>query len=267
MGKPDKRKKQVATATTPTAATTATAPRLPHSTPGHLERIDQAVAIAMALPAEHVRRPALPIGELLRDARTVAAAADTWRDALVARGLADSLASDLVARADALSQAQAMWLAERSRGLKATASTLALREAEALRAEASAILGLALRRSRDGQARLDALSWGEAIADIVADLDALATLARDADLALAAVNEDAEALARELDKARKAVENAAAKDAGRIVSSSKDTRDRLAVLVEDAIDEIRAFAAVAFRADPHNERRGAFAAVGTRRSR
>jgi len=260
MGKPEKRKKHHA----PPATTTTT---LPHSTPGHLERIDQAVAIAQALPAEHVRRPALPIGDLLRDARTVAAAAETWRDALVARGLADSLASDLVARADALSQAQAMWLAERSRGLKATASTLALREAEALRSEATAILGLALRRSRDGQARLDAVSHGEGIADIVADLEALAALARDADLALAAINEDAESLARGLDKAKKAVESAAAKEGGRLVSSSKDTRDRLAVLVEDAIDEIRAFAAVAFRADPTNERRGAFAPVGTRRAR
>lgn len=259
MGKPDKRKKQV--------TTTAAPPRLPHSTPGHLERIDHAVAIAMALPAEHVRRPSLPISELLRDARSVAAAADTWRDALVARGLPENLAHDLVARADALSQAQAMWLAERSRGLKASASTLALREAEALRSEASAILGLALRRSRDGQVRLDALSWGEGIADIVADLEALAALARDADLALAAVNEDAEALARALTKAKKAVESAAARGAGRVVSSSKDVRDRLAVLVEDAIDEIRAFAAVAFRADPNNERRGAFAAVGTRRPR
>lgn len=260
MGKPDKRKKDA-------TKTTTAPPRLPHSTPGHLEHIDQALAIAMALPAEHVRRPALPIGELLRDARSVAAAAETWRDALVARGLAENLAHDLVARADALSQAQAMWLAERSRGLKASASTLALREAEALRSEASAILGLALRRSRDGQARLDALGWGEGIADIVADLEALAALARDADLALAAVNEDAEALARALTKAKKAVENAAARDAGRVVSSSKDARDRLAVLVEDAIDEIRAFAAVAFRADPNNERRGAFAAVGMRRPR
>jgi hypothetical protein len=258
-GKPEKRKKH--------NAPPPTTPRLPHSTPGHLERIDQALAIAQALPAEHVRRPALPIGDLLRDARTVAAAADAWREALVARGLADSLASDLVARADALSQAQAMWLAERSRGLKASASTLALREAEALRSEATAVLGLALRRSRDGQARLDGITHGEGIADIVADLAALADLARDADLALAAINEDAEALARGLEKAKKAVENAAARDGGRIVSSSKDTRDRLAVLVEDAIDEIRAFAAVAFRADPTNERRGAFAPVGTRRAR
>ena len=260
MVKPDKRRKDHAPAA-------ATATRLPHSTPGHVERIDQAVAIAMALPAEHVRRPTLPVGDLLRDARTVAAAADAWRDALVARGLADTLASDLVARADALSQAQAMWLAERSRGLKASASTLALREAEGLRSEASAIVGLALRRSRDGMARLDAVTWGEGIADIVSDLDALAALARDADLALAAINEDAEALARSLDKARKAVESAAAKHGGRVVSSSKDTRDRLAVLVEDAIDEIRAFAAVAFRADPTNERRGAFAPIGLRRAR
>lgn len=262
MGKPEKRKKHQAPPASPPTTT-----RLPHSTPGHLERIAQAVAIAQALPAEHVRRPALPIGDLLRDARTVAAAADRWRDALLARGLADSIASDLVARADALSQAQAMWLAERSRGLKASASTLALREAEALRSEVAAVLELALRRSRDGQARLDAVTHGEGIADIVADLAALADLARDADLALAAINEDAGSLARNLAKVKAAVDAAAARDGGRVVSSSKDTRDRLAVLVEDAIDEIRAFAAVAFRADPTNERRGDFAPVGTRRPR
>lgn len=233
--------------------------------PGHAERIDQAVTIALALPAPLMRRPGLPVEELLREARMVAAAARAHLDALVSRGLAASIADDLVARADALSQAQAMWLAERSRGLKATASTLVLREAEALRAEAVAVLGLALRRSRDGWARLDEIGHGEGIADLVTDLAALSVLARDADLPLEEINEDASALATRLDKARKAVEGAIAKDGGSVVSSSKDVRDRLSVLVEDAIDEVRAFAAVAFRADPTNERRGAFASLAVRR--
>jgi hypothetical protein len=259
MGKSEKHKK--------VAHTAAPSMQLPHSTPSHLARIDQALAIAHALPAELVRRPSLPIADLLRDARSIAAAADTWRDALVARGLSEHLASDLVARADALSQAQAMWLAERSRGLKATGSALVLREAEVLRSDVIAIVGLALRRSPDGLARLDALTNGEGIVDLLADLSTLAELVRDASLALAAINEDAASLAHALEKTRKVVHSAVAKDAGDVLSSSKDTRDRLAVLVEDAIDEIRAFAAVAFRSDPTQERRGAFATVGLRAAR
>jgi hypothetical protein len=263
MGKSDKHKK----AAPAPSLTTPPTKKLPHSTPSHLARIDQALAIAQALPAELVRRPSLPVTELLRDARSVAAAAETWRDALVARGLSEHLASDLVARADALSQAQAMWLAERSRGLKATGSTLVLREAELLRSDVLALLALALRRSRDGLARLEALTNGEGIADLLRDLETLAHLVRDAAVALAAINEDAAALGRAIEKAHKAVHSAVSKEAGDVLSSSKDTRDRLAVLVEDGIDEVRAFAAVAFRNDPTQDRRGAFVTVSLRHAR
>lgn len=265
MGKKadEKRNKNRKTATSATDEVAAV--RLPHSTPGHVERIDQAVLIALALPASFVTRPDLPVEDLLRDARAVAGAATAHLEVLVARGLGEALPGDLIARADALSQAQAMWLAERSRGLKATASALVLREAERVRADAIAVLGLALRRSRDGLARLDTLGHGEGTADLIADLAALASLARDADLALADINDDADGFAASLDKSRRTIEQAIDGDAARVVSTSKDLRDRLAILVEDAIDEIRAFAAVAFRGDATWDRRGAFSPVGLRR--
>jgi len=236
--------------------------RLPHSTPRHLRSIDHAVAIAMALPGHLVRRPSAPVEALLRDARTVSAAAREHLAALVARGMGEGAADELVARADALSQAQAMWLTDRSRGLCKDASSLLLREAEGLLADAVAVLTLALRKSREGQERLASLSGGEGILELVDDLKRTAALVRAADDALFAINEDAASLAKELDRARKRVESAVIDDeAASIVSPSKDSRDRLAVLVEDAIDEVRAFAFVAFRADPTTARRGAFATV------
>ena len=110
--------------------------------------------------------------------------------------------------------------------------------------------------------RFDALTDGEGIADLIADLKQLAQLVIDAELALELVNEDPDALAAALEKARKKVAAALINDhAGRTISANKDVRDRLAVLVEDAIDEIRAFAAVAFHDDPTHERRGAFASL------
>jgi hypothetical protein len=239
---------------------------LPHSTPGHLQSIDHAVTVALALPAELLRRPTTAVEELLRDARAVAAAATLHREALVDRGLTAAMADELVARADALSQAQAMWLADRRRGLKNDVTAVLLKDAETLRSTTRAVVGLALRKSRDGQIRLDAISGGEGIADLVDDLAKLSRLVKDADMALELINEDPVALASTLDKVRRKVEGSMLDDdAGRIVSGSKDLRDRLAVLVEDAIDEIRAFAAVAFHNDTTHERRGAFASLAPRR--
>jgi hypothetical protein len=255
-GKKSKRAEHRAEADAPRAV------RLPHSTPEHLSNIEHAVAIAMAMPAHSVKSPRVPVAELLRDARSVASAATVHHDALVERGLPAQLAEELVARADALSQAQALWLADRRRGLKADATAVLLRDAEILRADAMAILGLALRKSRDGQARLADVGGGEGIAELLADLSTLSTLAKDAEGALTDINEVGSDWERALDKARKGVAAAASGGEARVVSSNKDLRDRLAVLVSDAIDEVRAFAAVAFRHDGDGARRGAFAVVG-----
>jgi hypothetical protein len=238
---------------------------LPHSTPAHEARIDRARALARALPAVAVHEPVRRTTDLLRDARSVAAACRVHGAGLAARGLPAHAADDLVARADALSQAQALWLADRRSGLRAEATAVLLADADALRDDAIAVAALALRKSRDGQERLASLRDGEGIADLIADLVDLAALARDAADAFEDVNEDPAALeSRLLKTARKldaALSNA---DAGHVVSSAKDLRDRLAVLVEDALDEVRAFAAVAFRADADNVRRGAFAALSPR---
>jgi hypothetical protein len=257
MGKKNKDKQ--------TSTTTGT---LPHSTPEHEARIGRARALARALPAGAVPEPGRRTAVLLRDARAVAAACVAHADALSARGLPGDLPADLVARADALSQAQALWLADRRSGLRAESTAVLLHDADELRDDAVAVAGLALRKSRDGQLRLAALRDGEGIADLIADLRDLAALARDAVDAFADVNEDAGALATRLTRMRKKLEDALAEDdAGQVVSSAKDLRDRLSVLVEDALDEIRAFAAVAFRADGDNSRRGAFALVSPRAPR
>jgi hypothetical protein len=238
---------------------------LPHSTPAHEARIDRARALARALPAVAVHEPVRRTADLLRDARMLVAACRVHADALAARGLPGHAADDLVARADALSQAQALWLADRRSGLRAEATAVLLADADALRDEAVAVAGLALRKSRDGQERLASLRDGEGIADLIADLADLAALARDAADAFNDVNEDPTALESRLSKTVRKLESALADaDAGHVVSSAKDLRDRLAVLVEDALDEVRAFAAVAFRADADNARRGAFASLSPR---
>ena len=238
---------------------------LPHSTPAHEARIDRVRSLARALPASAVHEPARRTTDLLRDARSLASACRVHADALAARGLPAGAADDLVARADALSQAQALWLADRRSGLRAESTAVLLADADTLRDEAIAVAGLALRRSRDGLERLRALRDGEGIGDLIRDLLDLAALARDAAEAFEDVNEDPAALEARLTRtARKLDAALTAVDAGHVVSSAKDLRDRLAVLVEDSLDEIRAFAAVAFRADADNARRGAFASLSLR---
>lgn len=245
--------------------TPATAPALPHSTPAHEARIESALALARALPAAAIVEPARRTTELLRDARAIAAACRLHGPALASRGLPRHATDDLVARADALSQAQALWLADRRSGLRNESTAVLLAEADALRDDVAALSGLALRKSRDGLERLASLRDGEGISELIADLRDLAALARDASSAFEDVHEDPAALEQRLLSTSRKLETAlAADDAGHVLSSAKDLRDRLAVLVEDAIDEIRAFAAVAFRADIDNTRRGAFAVLPPR---
>jgi hypothetical protein len=246
-------------------STSSSTSSLPHSTPAHEARIDRARALARALPSQAVHEPVRRTADLLRDARSVASACRLHAAALAARGLPAQAADDLVARADALSQAQALWLADRRSGLRTEATAALLADADALRDEAVAIAALALRKSRDGQERLASLRDGEGIADLIRDLVDLAALARDAADAFEDINEDPAALHARLTKTCRKLDAAlAAADAGHVVSSAKDLRDRLAVLVEDSLDEIRAFAAVAFRADGDNARRGAFASLSPR---
>ena len=244
---------------------TSTSPR---NSAEHITAVYTALQLADALPSESVKSPDGSVEEVLRDARQLAAATRAYEADLIARGLSPSMATVLEARADALSQTQALWMADRRKGLRKESTAALIAEAEEARADVLAVADLALRRSRDGLARLANIREGEGLADLAADLRDLAVLVRDADDAFAIVNEDADALADRLKKLSKKLNEALAdEDAGRVVSSSKDRRDRLVVLVKDAIEEVRAYARVAFRKDTTNERRGAFMSVAARRKK
>ena len=234
----------------------------------HVAAVYVALQLADALPSESIKPPNGSVEELLRDARQLAAATRAHEADLIARGLSPMMAGTLEARADALSQTQALWMADRRKGLRKESTAALIAEAEEARADVLAIADLALRRSRDGLARLANIREGEGLADLAADLRDLSVLVADAEDAFAGVNEDADLLADRLKKLGKKLADALDdEDGGRVVSSSKDRRDRLVVLVKDAIEEVRAYARVAFRKDGSNERRGAFTTVAARRKR
>ncbi|MDP2343386.1 MAG: hypothetical protein Q8O67_20680 [Deltaproteobacteria bacterium] len=248
--------------------TSKQAPTSSRNSAEHHAAVFVALQLADALPSESVKAPDASVEELLRDARQLAAATREHQDELIARGLAPNMAATLEARADALSQTQALWMADRRKGLRKESTAALIAEAEEARRDALAIADLALRRSRDGLARLANIREGEGLADLAADLRDLSALVSDAGDAFALVNEDADVLSDRLKKlGKKLTEALASEDAGRVVSSSKDRRDRLVVLVKDAIEEVRAYARVVFRKDSTNERRGAFITVAARRKR
>ncbi len=234
----------------------------------HVAAVYVALQLADALPSESLKPPDGSVEELLRDARQIAAAARAHEAELVARGLSPTMAGVLEARADALSQTQALWMADRRKGLRKESTAALIAEAEEARADVLAVADLALRRSRDGLGRLANIREGEGLADLAADLRDLAGLVSDAEDAFALVNEDAVLVSDRLKKLGKKLSDALAdEDGGRVVSSSRDRRDRLVVLVRDALEEVRAYARVAFRKDFTNERRGAFTSVAARRRR
>jgi hypothetical protein len=218
-----------------------------------------------ALPVDAVRIPGMPVPVFVDEGHSAVAAAREHREVLEAAGMPAELPERLAEALAALASSQALWQAENVRGRSPELRELVV-AAEALRADALAAGDLALRRNPEGLRRLSTIREGDGLPDLLADLTGLALLVGDARPHFESVKIDAPALAKTLEEtAARLRSQLGREDAAKSLSRAKESRDRMYSLCVEALEDVRAFAAYAFRNDRGNQRRVPFLSAHARR--
>ncbi|HEU4536935.1 MAG TPA: hypothetical protein VFS00_22590 [Polyangiaceae bacterium] len=203
-----------------------------------------------ALPEDAVRPPPIPVDRMSSEALTLSLTAQPVRTQLLAKGLDPALLERLPVLAHALTEAQAQ--VNVLRGAQRGQDELAL-EAEAtdLRAELIADGRFGLRQRVEAQAALDRVQEGTGVDDLMQDLKDLAAIADRYAPEFEAIGvapkvkaARARALAAKLE-----IAVATRRAADRSEYQAMNTRDRAATLLAEAMSEVRAAGAYAFRKD------------------
>ncbi|MBI3070757.1 MAG: hypothetical protein HYY84_01390 [Deltaproteobacteria bacterium] len=205
--------------------------------------LDKIRRTLLAIPADKVRAPTMPIDVYVGEVLSTLAAARTHRPRFEAINFPEKWFAQAEDGAQALIEAQAHWRASREAGRSPAFRDLVAR-ARALRAELLATAGYAFRNDQAMQKRLSAIREGRTTADLAQDLSDLAALYDDNRPAFEAVGYDLAicdqvlAMREELLKAHAvaAADNAAAQTS---MSDAKRVRNRAFTWVDEALAEIR----------------------------
>jgi hypothetical protein len=216
------------------------------------ESLEALKATLMALAAEDVDEPRLPMATALQEAN------DLWTcasDPKVSAALGDvGIERDALARLrqaiDAAREAQSQWAVVRD-GSKSEAQREREKRGERLRSDMLAASRWSLREDRVALGTLSAIAVGEGVADLIQDLNDLAELvsrkrqafAGDTTFDAARAAEEARSLASEL---------AAGTSSERLVgdqAAAKALRDRAYTHLDDLVAELREAGQYAFRKD------------------
>lgn len=207
--------------------------------------------LAEALPEAEVGPPVMPPAHLVAEALALAEVAEANREALASVQLDPALIPRLTIGAHALAKAHAELTI--LRGSKRSEAEVALEAlASELRSDMVADARFALRKDRAAQRAIDEIQEGEGLDDLVQDLKSLAALVDKHAARIEAVGASARA---NIERARRCAREleahvAARRTADREEIAAKELRDRVATLLADAMSEVRAAGAYAFRKQP-----------------
>ena len=230
--------------------------------------LDALRSTLLAMPSTDIDQPDLPVAVVLQEAhdlRTLCADPQV-RERLVSVGLQAVTLDTLAVAEGALRVAQSEWVVSRDRSKDDAQKAREARGME-LRAELAAAVRWNLRAERKALAVLGAIQEGEGVADLVQDLDDLATLivqhlpafASDQSFDAPARAEEARTLAAEIRAGLSKSRQPGAQEA------SKDLRDRAFSYLDDLKTRVRESARYAYRRDPAFSAR--FASAHKRRLR
>jgi len=211
-----------------------------------------------ALTPDQLRTPGLPMAAALQEAHDLLTLChgEQVKAALIDVGQDPQFTTDLEQRLAAAREAQSQWVAVRDR-TKSTALVGLEGRAATLRRDLLAAGRFNLRRDREAQAVLSAISQGETVADLVQDLLDLATLFEqhaaafasdqsfDVAAGVAEAREVAQALSASVSDERLDPEP----------SGTRELRDRAFTYLDDLVSEIRAAGRYAFRREVELARR------------
>lgn len=209
-------------------------------------------ATLLALPAEDVVEPSIPVANLVQEAHTLSAFINAEaRAQLLAVGASSAALESLPLAENALREAQSQWTIERDRN-KAEAQKQREVSAALLRTDLVAGCRWNLRADNQAQATLDAIQENEGVPDLIQDLSDLAVLI-DKHVATFA-NDSTFDPVTEAERARSAASELRAGMSTEALTTTqakaKDLRDRAYTFLTDLLSDIRQAGRYAFRRNP-----------------
>lgn len=207
----------------------------------------------LAIDASDVDQPDIPVATVLQEAHELNALLreERVRARLLAVGVHDGAFAQLPVAEGALRAAQSEWTVARDRN-KSDAQKDREARGLALRSELVAAVRWNLREDRKAMAVLSAVQEGEGVADLVQDLEDLATLitvhleafTRDQSFDAPAQAESARGLAAEIRSGLAESKQTTPQ------SAAKELRDRAYTYLDDLTERVREAGRYVFRRDP-----------------
>ncbi len=206
-----------------------------------------------AMPAEEVEAPDMPVANVVQEANDLYVLLnenDPIRTRLVKVGLEESTVPALRQATGALQEAQSRWRMIRS-GKKGKAQRQLEARANARKLDLLAACRWNLRKDDKASATVSAISEGDGTADLVQDLNDLATLMGSR---LAAFTTDEtfdadEAIAEARRLAQEVRQGTSEERAEQARGEAKDLRDKAFTHLSDLVDDVREAGRYAYRGD------------------
>jgi hypothetical protein len=231
----------------------------------HLQVMQGIKERAEAIAEEDVLEPELPVMIFIKEVGIAASGAREHFLDLAKVGFKESMIQTLEADLAALSSAQALWNTER-RGGRSEAAQQIVDECEECRLDLLSASDLALRKQAAGQRRISLIREGEGLADLIADLKDLALLITDFKALFLEINLDVDQAPKQAVQLAGDLQNVLSTEkVGKTLTGYKALRDRCYTLTKESLEEVRSFAARAFRKDKTDTRKNLFTSAYLRR--
>lgn len=203
-----------------------------------------------AIPDGSIRTPSQPVDSFAQEAENLAVWAEADRTALEAAGLDWQTVSSIPARAGALRQAESDWLGKRFGQAEAQrAWKSAEEEGIALREELLAAMRFAYRFSDEILGRVSLISEGGSQADLIQDLNDIATLGRAHPDPLTAIGISTTQLDEAATKSDDLAALLAVREGDSTSDPAKKLRDQAYTYLEQAVNEVRSYGRYVMRKD------------------
>ena len=237
------------------------------SLPNNVNDYENVLPAMLALPAEKVRRPSLPMEEFLQEAENLCDWCQADKEKLEAAGLVWYRVEELPVLTGAAREAESRWFEKRYARQEAQRMWhKAAPAANELRNQILHSMRYAFRQEPGLLSRVSEIATGNSNTDMIQDLNDAAVLGRENTALLVAIGFDIDKLDYAADLSSQLAELLALATSETMGDSRvRDLRDRAYTLLKIVVDEIRACGRYVFWRDP--DRRIGYESAYNRRMR
>ena len=233
----------------------ATTPACPVTMTEHQKIVDAVRARALAIPADDVQKPSMPVPIFIDEGHIVVQAAEICFPELAAAGMKREPVTELAFLLRCLASAQALWSYQRLQ-IRPPELEARVRHGEEVLADSMARAELAYAGT-PAEPRVHAVRIGEG--DLPSRLVDLALVISENPEPVRELGIDADALGRKLGEVAEDARKASAElDALSLSVDGREIRDRIYTLALEPLTKIRAFAQFTYRTAAEQKKRAKF---------